>query len=270
MKTIKYSFILLLCTTFLFQNLVQGQNKNTVAGIAGGVVGATAIGLLASASVESVKEGMERNIVEWVYEKYNMESAMEFELKLIKWEASKREDLSNVSVVGYKLFDFKNPPTILLSACSPGWINEYGINFENVKIYEIDQKYWGEIMLTYLNLIKNSNTQKIIDIEKIPVQDKRGNDATVPLYFVKTITTTQMNFTNDKGEDFKFQFRTLGGGDIHVGKNFNDDFKIDYNEGNLNLFLRSTGDLVRIKRDFIVDITKNVFENKIPLTVYNP
>jgi hypothetical protein len=264
----KNIIITILSVSMIVNSNAYAQNKNAAAGIAGAVVGAAAIGLLAAASVESVKEGMERNIVEWIYTKYDMSTPMEFELKLIKWEATKKEDLSNVSVVGYKFYDFNNPPMVLLNACSPGWINDYGINFDFVKVYEIDQKYWGGIMLTYLNLTRSEKTPKITDVEKIPVLDKKGNQTTIPLYFVKTVSNTQMIFANEQGEEFKFPFKSLGSGDTHIGSNYDSEFKIDYNEGNLNLFLRSTKDLVRIKRDFIVDITKNVFENKIPVTVH--
>jgi hypothetical protein len=264
----KLILILLLFSYSIKNTSLYAQKNDAAAGIAGAVVGGIAAGLLVAASIENVKEGMERNIVEWIYSKYNMEEPLEFELKLIKWEAAKKEDLSNVSVVGYKFYDNNNPPRILLNACSPGWINDAGINFEFVKVYEINQEYWSKILLTYLNLVRKSSTPKITDIEKIPVVDKKGGSALIPLYFMKSVSTTQIIFSNTENQEFKFDLRPLDNGDIHIGSNFDNEFKIDYNEGNLNLFLKSTRDLVRIKRDFIVDITKNVFSNKIPVTVY--
>lgn len=255
---------------FFISHVTQSsaQNKSNAGGVAAGVVaGGIVTGLLVAASVENVKEGMERNVVEWIYDKYKMEKPLVFELKLIKWEVSKKEDLNNISVVGYKFYDFNNPPQIILTACSPGWVNDYGINFDYVTVYEINQEYWSKLILKYLNMNRTDENELITDIEKIPVKNKKGVSSKIPFYFIKSINSNEITFSTEDYEEYKFTFKKLYSGDVHIGSDYNDDFKLDINEGHLNLFLKSTGDLVRIKRDFIVDITRNVFENKIPLTV---
>ena len=51
-------------------------------------------------------------------------------------------------------------------------------------------------------------------------------------------------------------------------EDIDDEYKLDFNEGNLGIYLKATGDLIRLRRDFIVDVTRIVFADKIPMTVY--
>jgi hypothetical protein len=264
-------FYLLILATFLY--LVTpyksyAQKKNNDGAIIAAAAGAAAIvGLAVAGSIESIKEGMERNMVEWILENKNLSIKKGFELKLVKWEATKKEDLSNVSVIAYKYTEKGKAPIILLNSCSPGWINENGINFQFVGVYEITPEYWAKMLLNYLNLAKKDEVGEIKNIESIPVVDNREKQKSTSIYNLQSVTSRYFEFEDENRDKTKFEFNKLISGDYHIANDFDDNFKIDFNEGNMNLFLNSTKDLIRIKRDFIIDITRAVYFDKLPVKI---
>ena len=56
-------------------------------------------------------------------------------------------------------------------------------------------------------------------------------------------------------------FKKLVNSKSHIFKDFDENFKIGFHEGNLNIFLRGTRDLITLKRSFIVDLTNSLFHN---------
>lgn len=157
MKTDIMKNILLACLSILsiLPNYSNGQKKGDAGVIAAAAVVGGAIGAIAAASsVELAKEAMERNMVEWVLSKKDHSKKTTFDLSLMKWEASKKEDLSKVSVVGFKYTEKKEGHLVLLNICSPGWWNDYGVDFSRVKVYEINKINWTKILIAYLNLSK--------------------------------------------------------------------------------------------------------------------
>jgi hypothetical protein len=197
-----------------------------------------------------------------------MSKPVEFELKLIKWDVTKKEDFSNVSVIGFSYKESDSAPVVLLNACSPGWINDNGVDFSYVDVYEITQDLWSRIMINYLNLAKSSEMETVTDINKIPTLSKGKAQVYVPFYMVESVSSSSLTFYTENNGETKFYFKSLSNGDVHLANNFDKDFVIDFNEGNMNVYLKSTGDLIKLKRNFLVDITKRVFQDKIPLTVY--
>jgi hypothetical protein len=247
---------------------LYSQKNNTAAIAAGALIGGAAIGLLAANSVENVKEGFERRMVEWVLSNKQMSKPVEFELKLIKWDITKKEDFSNVTVIGFFYKERDSAPVVLLNACSPGWINDNGVDFSYVDVYEITQDLWSRIMINYLNLAKSSEMETVTDINKIPTLSKGKAQVYVPFYMVESISSSSLTFYTENNGETKFYFKSLANGDVHLANDFDKDFVIDFNEANMNIYLKSTGDLIKLKRNFLIDITKRVFQDKIPITVY--
>jgi len=264
----KNKFLVLISLLCLIKpSQLEAQKKND-AGAVAGVVAATAItGLLIAGSIESIKEAMERNMVEWVLENKTLSNKVGFELKLLKWEATKKEDLSNVSVIAYTYKEKGKSPVILLNACSPGWTNENGINFEFVTVYEITPEYWSKILVNYLNLAKKDDVEEIKSVENIPVVDSRARPKYTTIYNLESVGLKYFLFEDANSDKTKFEFNVLSNGDYHIANNFDEKFKIDFNEGNMNLFLVGTSDLIRIKREFIVDITRALYPDKLPVKI---
>jgi hypothetical protein len=264
----KCKFLLIITLVYFFNpSQLVAQKKNDAGAVVAAVAATAVTGLLIAGSIESIKEAMERNIVEWVLENKTQASRVGFELKLLKWEATKKEDLSNVSVIAYTYKEKGKAPVILLNACSPGWSNENGINFEFVTVYEITPEYWAKIMVNYLNLAKKDDTEEIKSIESIPVIDSRDRPKTTTLYNLENVSLKYFEFEDANKDKAKFEFNTLSNGDYHIANNFDEKFKIDFNEGNMNLFLVGTSDLIRIKREFIIDITRALYPDKLPVKV---
>ena len=122
-----------------------------------------------------------------------------------------------------------------------------------------------------MNLSTVFKNLEINDIEKIPVfrTNKNRENSTIPLYYLKSINATGLYFQDENNLEYKFLFdESLTGSGTHTVTNIDDEYKLDFNEGNLGIFLKATGDLIRLKRDFIVDVTTIVFADKIPKTVF--
>jgi len=270
----KFLLLLVLVALFSKPSIVYSQKNNTAAIAAGAIIGGAAIGLLAANSVESAKESMERNMVEWVLGNKNHSNKTSFNLSLLKWEVTKKEDLNNVSVIGfiYTVWGDKYSNYVLLNVCSRGWYNDYGVDFSKVKVYEIDKNKWSKILLAYMNLSKDPNNEVISDIEKIPViiNNKKKENSSTTLYNIKSINNTGIYFQDQNNNlEYKFSFDgILTGSGTHTVIDIDDEYKLDFNEGNLGIYLKATGDLIRLRRDFIVDVTRIVFADKIPMTVY--
>jgi hypothetical protein len=265
---------ILLSLVLLFPQFTHSQKKSDAVAIAAVTGAAIGIGLAMSSSVASVKEAVERNMVEWVLDNKNHSNKTSFNLSLIRWEATKKEDLNNVSVLGfiYTVWGEKYSNYVLLNVCSQGWLNDYGVDFSKVKVYEIDKNNWSKIMLAYMNLSKENYKFNITDIENIPVirNNKNKENSTIPLYHIKAINNTGILFqVQDNNVDFKFNFdEILTRSNTHTVIDIDEEYKLDFNEGNLGIYLKATGDLISLRRDFIVDITRIVFADKIPKTVY--
>ena len=262
----KYIFLVVVFINLLIPSKGVAQSNKSGSGGAA-IVGAAVAGVIIAMEVEVYKEAFERHMTEWVFKNKDFSKKMEFELKLFKWEATKKADLSMVSVIGYKFTKKDEEPVILLSACSPGWTNEYGVDFAKVHVYEIDKNLWGKIMLTYMNLAKIDSIQTIFDIEKIPVFYKKNQIKYVPIFNLSSVNLNNLEFEifeNNVSSRYQFDFSRkvygdLANGDLHTAIDFDSDFKVDFNEGNLNLFLKKTGDLIKLKRDLILEINKTFF-----------
>src|SRR5690606_17480203 len=118
----------------------------------GAAVAAVAGGLLAIgagiAAVEQMKEQAELTATEWFltnHPEYN-----QFSLKTLDFDGKKLKDMSATSVITFKIQEFdmqESKPDfgkklVLFGFTSYGWINEYGIDFDKVKWFLIDNNEW--------------------------------------------------------------------------------------------------------------------------------
>lgn len=245
-----------------FAKSANSQNKNTGTIAA---VGAAAVitGLLVANSVESVKEGFEKHMLEWVLNNNQFSKQTEFELKLIKWEATKKEDLNNVSVVAYLYKEKDKEPIVLLNACSRGWMNELGINFAYVKVYKIDKVYWNKILTTYLNM-GAGNKDNVFDLKSIPALNENKEIVKSNIEELSAVSSDAIYFRKDKtfgSDERKFSISKLENNKTHIVRDLDDTFILDLNDFDLNIFLKPTHDIIKLKRSFIFDLTTLFFAN---------
>jgi hypothetical protein len=231
------------------------------------IASAAIAGVIYASNVEAVKGSLERQMVEWILKNRNFNGKKTFDLKLLSWNAAKKEDLSNVSLVVYSYSEFGKLPTIFFNVLSPGWVNDFGIDFAKVRVIEINQDIWSSLIIKYLNMAHKSNMPEITDIETIPAFDRKGKMHLIPFYLLIGLTSSGIDFSTDL-EYVKFYFDESYEQSTHVIEDFDENIMLDLNDGDLKLYLKSTTDLITIKKGIITEITKVLFVNKIPVTVY--
>lgn len=231
------------------------------------IASAAIAGVIYASNVEAVKGSLERQMVEWLLRNKKYNGKQYFDLKILFWNAAKREDLSTVSMAVFSYTEYGKLPVIYLNILSPGWLNDFGIDFTKVKIVEIDQEKWSSIIIKYLNLARKLNMPEITDFESITTYDRKGKLHMMPFYSLQGITATGVDFS-DELEYTKFYFDENYGPDTHAIDDLDQNFMIDLNSGDLKIYVKETFDLISIRKAVIVEITRVLFANKIPVTVY--
>ena len=88
-----------------------------------------------------------------------------FSLKTLSFDGEKLKDMSETSVIPYKIQEF-NPSDkpildgrkqILFGFTSQGWINEYGIDFNKIKWFLFDRDEWMNMMTSYVKVASSEN-----------------------------------------------------------------------------------------------------------------
>ena len=110
----KYIFLVVVFVNLLIpsKGIAQSNKSGSGGAVGAAIVGAAVAGVIIAMEVEVYKEAFERHMTEWVFKNKDFSKKMEFELKLFKWEATKKADLSRVSVIGYKFTKKDEEPVI--------------------------------------------------------------------------------------------------------------------------------------------------------------
>jgi len=274
----KRKIIIFLLFYLLTYNIYSQKNEAIAAGAAGVVAGIVGVKLV----VDNLKEQFEHEAVEWVLAN---DSLYKFNLKLMSFEATKIDNLNSISAVPYivRTPDSENS-YVLIFVLSPGWYNQYGVDFTYVKPLKFNKKKWENIMLHYMNLASNV---QFSDINKIPTYTymlhqkakklkESDNDnnyilgsisgyeysgINMPLSSIKNINSNTFVFKNEGNGKRNLLFPLIDylDEDTHYVSKINEEIKIDFNEENLNIFLIETEDLFRMKRKILIDITKELY-----------
>ena len=137
----KKTVLLIIVISCLFPKQLNAQNDGTlVAGVAGGLL-AIGAGVVA---VEQMKEQAELTATQWILS--NHPELSSFSLKTLDFDGKKVKDMSSTTVISFKIQEFipsdkpelNGKKQVLFGFTSSGWINEYGIDFNKVKWYLID------------------------------------------------------------------------------------------------------------------------------------
>lgn len=238
----KKLFLLFCITIFLIPKQSKAQNDGAgIAAVAGGLM---AIGA-GIAAIEQMKEQAELTATQWVLS--NHPELTSFSLKTLDFDGKKLKDMSSVSAMSFKIQEFvaSDKPKldgrkqILFGFTSHGWINEYGIDFNKVKWYLIDESEWMNMMVAYTKLSSDKSAQSNL-------RDDLKNGKVVN------------NGVKVKGK-LAIPFFKLEG-DMYIVTDYSSEMKLIYNERSLGIFLKETSDLVQIGRGDIINIHEFFFE----------
>lgn len=236
--------IILILFTFLVFIPKQNNAQDNGAAVAGAVGALAAIGV-GIAAVEQMKERAELTATEWLLA--NNPEITSFSLKTIDFDGKKLKDMSSASVITFKIQEFtpSDKPEldgrkqVLLGFTSHGWINEYGIDFNKIKWFLIDEPEWTKMMISYVKIASGDN-----------------NDSNVA-------STLRDGKIVNKGVKIKSKmiipFYQLSG-DMYVVTDYSNEMKFIYNEKSLGIFLKDTKDLVQIKRSSLIELHEFFFE----------
>lgn len=234
--------LLLICITLLISKQTQAQNNGAVAAVGGLLaIGATI------ASIEDMKERAELTATQWVLA--NHSEITSFSLKTLDFNGKKLKDMSNTSVITFKVQEFspKDEPVlngkkyVILGFTSYGWISEQGIDFNKVNWYLIDSAEWLNMMVAYS---KVSSDEK----NEITLKEKLGKGVIVNKG-VRVKGKLEVPF-------FKLE------GDMYLVVDYSSEFKLLYNERSLGIFVKKSGDLVQMRRSSLIEIHEFFFEEK--------
>ncbi|WP_452223502.1 hypothetical protein [Lacinutrix chionoecetis] len=236
----KKTILTILIVFYLTPNNVTAQNEGAVAAVSGLL--AIGVGI---AAVDQMKEQAELTATQWVLT--NQPELTSFSLKTLDFDGKKVKDMSTTSVISFKLQEFtpgdkpelNGKKQVLFGFTSRGWISEYGIDFEKVRWYLIDDAEWMNMMVAYVKVASSeSNNSTIVSTLKEGKVVNRG---------VKVKSKLVIPF-------FKLE------GDMYVVTDYSSEMKLLYNERSLGIFLKETKDLVQIGRGDIINIHDFFFD----------
>lgn len=228
MKKITIALILFI---FLIPKIQYAQKG---AGAAAAAAGVLALGG-AIAAIEQLKENLEQVAVQQVLSEYPY--LENFELKTSSLDGTKAKDLSAVSVLTFQITNRENQDKFVLFAfTSNGWANEYGVDFSKLLWKNFDKKEWNALMKAYVMTASGKS-----------ISDQEISESKIVNKGVKN------------GSKFVVEFDKIGG-DVYLTKDYSDEFKIVFNEKSLGLFLKSTSDLIQIRRKAIIKAHEHLNE----------
>lgn len=235
--------ILLLAILYLFTQTTKAQDEAAV--VAATAAAAVAIGT-GIAAVKHLEEKAELQATQWIL--LNEPNLTSFSLKTLSFDGKKLKDLSETSVIIYKIQEFtpiekpvlNGKKYVLFGFTSQGWINQFGIDFSKIQWILIDSEEWLRMMTAY---VKVSSDEK--DENKLNENLKNG----------KVVN----NGVRVKGK-LEIPFFKLTG-DMYVVTDFSEDLRLVYNERSLGVFLKQTSDLVQIGRGDVIDIHDYFFDD---------
>ena len=227
-------------------NSQKVKSQNAAATTAAIVGTAAAIGAVVLA-IEDMKERAELKATQWVLA--NHPELTSFSLKTLDFDNKKIKDMSNTTVITFKVQEFtptNNPVLngkkyVLFGFTSYGWISDQGIDFSKVNWYLVDSKEWLKMMTAYT---------KVSSAEK--------NNTLIEQTLSKGLI---VNRGVKVGSKMQIPFYKLDG-DMYLVTDYSQDMKFVYNEKSLGIFIKNTGNLVQMRRGSLIDIHEFFFSDQ--------
>jgi hypothetical protein len=238
----KLILVFLIIVSVFPQNLKAQDEGAAVAAVAGGLL---AIGA-GIAAVEQMKEQAELNATEWFLANYPEHD--KFLLETLDFDGKKLKDMSSTSVISFRIQDFdilSNEPKlgskfVLFGFTSYGWINEYGINFDKVKWFLIDNEEWLNMMVSYSKVASGIDNDNLL-------KDALENG--------KVVNNGIRVRKGDNVDFYKID------GDMYLTTDYSPEMKFIYNERSFGIYLKETMNLIQMSRGTLIDIHEYFYNN---------
>ncbi len=223
---------------------VVAQNNNSAATIV--AAGAVAAGLGTLLAIDNLEEKFELMATQKIL---SMKPELNnFTLKVLNFEGSKAKDMSNVSIMVFKIQEFTpadgrrllGDKKVLLAFSSSGWVNQYGLDYNKIQWYLLDKTEWINMMGAYTKMASSQKNDEILKelISKGVVVNKGIRlDGKLVIPFFKL-------------DD-----------DMYISSDYSNTMKLVYNEKSFGIYLKNTNDLVQIRRTTIIDIHNFLLDN---------
>lgn len=265
----------------------NAQKKRAAAGgvgpdaalAAAGVVGAVA----AAAYYEhQMREMVEQSAMEWALMNKEYENGDKLEMKLIEWEVKALTDISSTSNLLFKYKRNNEPYEVILFILSKGWWNENGIIFTKINPITIDREFWNDILSTLIDVANEDTSLVLLSNDsiqlkaeyKIGVRDKYGEYSNVTRNLNTTTDLSRLVKMNGRtiffelGEgdskiDIKTRLVKIKGDEHIIGILDREDILLDYNEKRINLFNKSTQDLIKLNQSSVNEIHRLIYRQPL-------
>ena len=250
-----------------------GVNTDAAAA-AVGVVGAVA----AAAYYEhQMREMVEQSAMEWALMNKEYTSGDKLEMKLIEWEVKALSDISSTSNLLFRYRKNNEPYEVIMFLVSKGWWNENGVVFSKITPITIDKKLWNDIMGSFINIavsdegirFQNDSIYLNTAMDVSVLQGKYYNYAGE---FKTELNTDLSSILKLKGKNLLFEFSVgekkyeckaelvkIKGDEHIIGLLNNSSLVLDYNEKRINLFNKSTRDLIKLSLPAVNEIHRLIY-----------
>jgi len=238
--------LLLFFTLFVTLLPKHAHSQNNGAAAVALATGIVALGA-GIAAIEDLKERTELTATQWILANHPEMTA--FSLKTLDFDGKKARDMSNTSVISFKVQEFTPKDEVVLDGkkqvlfafTSYGWINDQGIDFSKVNWYLVDSEEWMKMMIAYA---------KVSSIEK--------NESALKQILTNGMIVNRGIRVKSKLEVPFFKLE----GDMYLAVDYSNEMKLVYNERSLGIFIKKTGDLLQMRRGNVIDIHEFLFGNK--------
>ena len=222
---------------------IQAQKNADAALVVGGLL---ALGS-SIAAFKIMEEQLELSATEWVLS--NRDDLSNFYLEVINFNSAKISDISNTSVVTFKVHEIEmngipsitGKRRVLFCFTSRGWVTDLGLDVSKIKWFLIDEDEWLNMMVSYVKVAtENKDEASIRELLPIAQIEKKGiklkKKIVLPFYKIN--------------------------GDAYLVSDYSDKMKLVYNEKSLGIFLKETKVLVQLSRRSLRDVHDFLFYRK--------
>jgi len=231
-----------------------------VAGAAVGVVGAIA---LAAYYEHQMREMVEQSAMEWALANKEYSHGDKLEMKLISWEIKAVTDISATRNLLFKFKRNNEPYEVIMFLLSEGWWNSYGVEYSKIQPIEIDNNLWSDILHSFMEIACIDDGIKLIGKDSISISGRFSLSDRLQTEFNgkedAEIVTDFASIYKIKGRkiifaviyegtryEYKADLVKIEGDEHIIGILAKEGLVLDYNEKRINLFNKSTRDLIKL------------------------
>ena len=247
----------------------NGQRKKAAtSNTDGGAVAEAAVGIVGAIALAAyyeyqMREMVEQSAMEWALANKEYSHGDKLEMKLISWEIKAVTDISATRNLLFKFKRNNEPYEVIIFILSEGWWNSYGVEFSKVQPIEMDKNLWSDILYSLVDIAcvdegiqligkdRVSVTGKftLSDIFQVEIQGREEAKFVSDFSSIHRINGNKIVFAiiyENRRYEYKADLVKIKGDEHIIGVLENEGLVLDYNEKRINLFNKSTRDLIKL------------------------